>query len=104
MPPSPPSTRPSGSPERRSSAFVRERPRAARSSRRQGEQQPGARGHTGNAGGTRDPSSDRRDFLQQDKQGQKRNPQQVHHPTDEQKRHQDPAAADTIGAVTKPQQ
>ena len=63
-----------------------------------------ARGHARNAGGTRDPSSDRRNFLRQDEQSQKRNPKYVHYPTDEQERHQDPTAADTIAAVPKAQQ
>ena len=38
-------------------------------------------------------------LLGRDEQGQPGDPQQVHHPADEQQRHQQPAAADAIGAV-----
>src|SRR5438132_12378355 len=67
-------------------------------------QHPGARRDTTSAGGACDPPSKRRNFLQEDKQRQERDPKHVHHAAHKQKCHQNPAAADAINSVAKPQQ
>ena len=56
------------------------------------------------ARGARNPPPERSKFLQQDKQREGRDPKRVHHAADEQKRHQNPAAADAIGAVPETEQ
>src|SRR5262245_39864260 len=68
------------------------------------KQHPRARRGTSDSGGARDPASDRSNFLQKDKQRDQRDPKHVHYPAHKQKRHQNPAAADTITSVLKAQQ
>src|SRR4029077_8415915 len=75
-----------------------------KSSLPQRQQHPGAGSDTNNSGGAPNPPSKRSKFLQKDEQREECDPKYVHHPADEQKYHQNPAAADTIASVLKPQQ
>src|SRR5207248_2553535 len=52
----------------------------------------------------RDPASDRGTLLHKDKHREQCDQKHSHHPAHNQKRHQNPATADAIASVLKPQQ
>ena len=55
-------------------------------------------------GHARDPTADWSNFLREYENGEERDPENVHHSSDEQQRHEHPATADAIDSVLEPQQ
>ena len=69
--------------------------------RRRSEQNPATREQQDQTD-ARQPMSCRHGLLEQDQQGQPDDPGEVHDPADEQEKHQEPAAADTVRAMHHP--